>query len=187
MTERIGILLAGGESRRFGSPKAFAKIDGELFYEKAYKALDAVCDHVVIVARPEQQSRFPADLDVITDLPIVAGQGPLAGIFTAMTQRPGDQYVVLPCDMPFITANETARLIGQMDVSKNITAVQTPEERVPLFSVWKTGMQEALKAELIDGQRKVMVFMEKAGTVWLDSSQINENADVFRNINRPDE
>ncbi|PSL40226.1 molybdenum cofactor guanylyltransferase [Planomicrobium soli] len=187
MTKRIGILLAGGESRRFGSPKAFAEIDGELFYERTYKALAAVCDKVVIVAHPELQSRFPDHLDVITDLPAVAGQGPLTGILTAMTQRPGDQYVVLPCDMPFISSQEAKKLIEQMDGTKNITAVQTPEERVPLFSVWKTGLQEALEAELANGQRKVMVFMEKAGTAWLDSAKINEDTTVFRNINRPDQ
>ncbi|TWT27211.1 molybdenum cofactor guanylyltransferase [Planomicrobium sp. CPCC 101110] len=187
MTERIGILLSGGESRRFGSPKAFAEIDGEKFYERAYQALDAVCDRVVIVSHPELQPRFPMELDVITDLPAVAGQGPLAGILTAMTQRPGSCYIVLPCDMPFVTSAETARLVEQMDKTQNITAIRTPDARVPLFSIWKTGLQKALKKELEAGGRRVMVFMEKAGTAWLDSAVINGDSSVFRNINRPDE
>jgi len=182
----IGILLAGGQSRRFGSPKAFAELDGRLFYEKAYQALDAVCDRIVIVAHPDIKSRFPAGLDVITDLPEFAGQGPLAGILTAMSERPGDLYVVLPCDMPFIGPAETARLISSIDEAKNITAVQTADEKVPLFSVWKNGLQEALQKELSGGGRRVMAFMEKAGVAWLDSKAINEDANVFRNINRPD-
>ncbi|TWT01792.1 molybdenum cofactor guanylyltransferase [Planomicrobium sp. CPCC 101079] len=187
MTGRIGILLSGGESRRFGSPKAFAEIGGEKFYERAYQALDAVCDRVVIVAHPKLQSRFPDELDVITDLPAIAGQGPLAGILTAMAQRPGDCYIVLPCDMPFITSKETTKLVERMDKKQNITAIQTPDEKVPLFSIWKTGLQEALQEELAAGGRRVMVFMEKAGTAWLDSTVINKDTGVFRNINRPDE
>ncbi|MDN7242296.1 molybdenum cofactor guanylyltransferase [Planococcus sp. N028] len=182
----IGILLAGGESRRFGSPKAFAQLDGELFYEKAYQALDAVCDRIVIVAHPEIQPRFPAELDVITDLPEFAGEGPLAGILTAMIEKLGDLYVVLPCDMPFVGPAETEKLVSLMDNTKNITAIQTPVEKVPLFSIWKTGLQEALRKELSDGGRRVMVFMEKAGVTWLDSKAINEDPSVFRNINRPD-
>ncbi|MGI2328200.1 molybdenum cofactor guanylyltransferase [Planococcus sp. YIM B11945] len=182
----VGILLAGGESRRFGSPKAFAKIDGGYFYERAYQALSAVSGRVVIVSRPELLERFPGSLDVITDLPDVAGQGPLAGILSAMKKWQADQYVVLPCDMPFVGPAETAKLLEQADRENAITAIQTKEEKIPLFSVWKTGLAESLEQELADGGRRVMVFMEKAGTTWLDAAQINEDISVFRNINRPD-
>lgn len=102
MTGTVGILLAGGLSRRFGSPKAFAEIDGGLFYERTYQALEAACGHVVIVSREEFLPLFPKELDVITDLLVVAGKGPLAGIFSAMALRPAERYMVLPCDIPFI-------------------------------------------------------------------------------------
>lgn len=182
----IGILLAGGESRRFGSPKAFAEESGELFYERAYKALEAVSDQVVIVSHPSLVSRFPENLDTITDLPAVAGQGPLAGILTAMKERPGDRFIILPCDMPFIRPKDTAKLVELMDETQSITAVKTLDELVPLFSIWKAGLEQALEQELADGGRRVMPFMEKAGTAWLDASLINEDLNVFRNINRPD-
>jgi molybdopterin-guanine dinucleotide biosynthesis protein A len=182
----VGILLAGGESRRFGSPKAFAQINGSYFYERAYQALAAVCSHVVIVSRPELLGRFPEGLDVITDLPGVAGQGPLAGILTAMKKCQAGQYVVLPCDMPFVGPTEAAKLVERADSEKAITAIRTAEEKIPLFSVWKTGLAEELEQELATGGRRVMVFMEKAGTTWLDAVQINEDTSVFRNINRPD-
>jgi molybdenum cofactor guanylyltransferase len=181
-----GVLLAGGESRRFGSPKAFAELNGVLFYEKAYQALAAVCGRVVIIARPELLPRFPKGLDVITDLPAVAGQGPLAGILTAMSERPADVYMVLPCDMPYIGPLETERLIERMDPTQQITAVKTPDELVPLFSVWKSGVKEELEKELASGGRRVMVFMDKVGITWLDSATINEDSSVFRNINRPE-
>ena len=35
----VGIVLAGGLSRRFGSPKAFARIGTGYFYERAIEAL----------------------------------------------------------------------------------------------------------------------------------------------------
>ena len=36
----IAIILAGGQSSRFGSPKAFATIEGEVFYKKIIKTLN---------------------------------------------------------------------------------------------------------------------------------------------------
>src|SRR5690625_3603911 len=95
--ERVnGILLAGGLSRRYGMPKAFAEINGEKFYEISYRILDHVCDDVTIVTRPELVEQFPRDLHVIIDDAFYRGCGPLAGIYSAMNVHKADRYVVLP-------------------------------------------------------------------------------------------
>ena len=185
MTKLVGILLAGGMSRRFGSPKAFAVMDGELFYERAYKALDKVCDHVVIISRAELRPHFSAECDVITDLEWVAGQGPLAGILSGMTARPAEKYMVLPCDMPFIGPAETNKLLKLADDLSDITAVRNATEKIPLFSIWNFRVKEELHKDLAAGQLRVMKFMDKVTTEWIDSSQIHEDPLVFRNINKP--
>ena len=35
------IILAGGESRRFGRPKAFAEVEGQMFYQRIIKVLES--------------------------------------------------------------------------------------------------------------------------------------------------
>lgn len=185
MKETVGVLLAGGMSRRFGSPKAFGELEGKAFYEYAYSALAAVCDHVVIVTRPELKGRFPATLDVISDSPKFAGLGPLAGIFTAMSERPARQYLVLPCDMPFIGAPETAAFMKLASKNADITAIRTDDHDIPLFSLWNALVLDLLEKELEDGQLRVMVFMAKVETAWLDSSAVGGLA-AFRNLNKPD-
>lgn len=186
MTELVGILLAGGMSRRFGSPKAFAEIGEERFYERAYRALDHVCDHVVIVSRPELVAHFPAGYDVVTDLDWAAGQGPLAGILTGMSARTAKKYMVLPCDMPFIGEAETAKLLALADPLSDITAVHNAAEKIPLFSIWNYRVKELLHNDLVAGQLRVMKLMEKVTTQWIDSSLIHKDPLVFRNINQPD-
>ena len=78
MTRTAGILLAGGRSTRYGSPKAFAVEQGEYYYERAYAALALVSDPVVIVSLDELQPRFPAGRLVIADRERYRGCGPLA-------------------------------------------------------------------------------------------------------------
>ena len=92
----IGIVLAGGESRRFGSPKAFATFQDRYFYEYAVDALTPNCTDVFVVARPEHVSQFPESVQVGTDAIEFAGLGPLAGILTVMQLKPSESYAVLP-------------------------------------------------------------------------------------------
>ena len=183
--ETVGVLLAGGLSRRFGSPKAFAELDGKGFYEYAYASLAAVCSDVVVITRPELEGRFPGTLDVISDSPLYAGHGPLAGIYTAMSERPARQYLVLPCDMPFISASETAALMNLASDKQDITAIRAGSHNIPLFSLWNARVLELLKTDLENGQLRVMEFMAKVQTEWLDSSAVG-NFNAFRNINKPD-
>lgn len=187
MTSTVGILLAGGLSRRFGSPKAFAEIKGEYFYECAYRALAGVCDRIVIVTRPELVSRFRADYEVITDIEWIKGQGPLAGIYSGMAAIHAEKYVVLPCDMPFIGPVETKKLVALADRSADITAVLNHTEKIPLFSIWDGHIKNQLQHELEAGQLRVMKFMEKVTTKWIDTSTIHEDPFVFRNLNHPDD
>ncbi|WP_237704116.1 molybdenum cofactor guanylyltransferase [Planococcus donghaensis] len=187
MNLTVGILLAGGLSRRFGSPKAFAEIEGEYFYECAYRALAGVCDRVVIVSRPELVSRFSSNYDVITDAEWVKGKGPLAGIYSGMIAIQADKYVVLPCDMPFVGPEETKKLVALADTSADITAVLNHAEKIPLFSIWDGRIKNQLKNELENGQLRVMNFMEKVTTRWIDTSTIHEDQLVFRNLNHPDD
>ncbi len=68
----VGVVLAGGLSRRFGSPKAFARIGTEYFYERALEALEPFCEEVIVVTREELLERFAPGVTTMTDY---AGSG----------------------------------------------------------------------------------------------------------------
>lgn len=140
MKKTVGILLAGGMSRRYGSDKAFAKINDYYFYEKAYHALEGVCDEVIIVTRKELLDLFPADYTVITDIDAYVGCGPLAGIYSAMMYREAERYVVLPCDMPLIDSHIMKQLLCRHQTE--ITIVEVAERLQPLISVWDKSVKK---------------------------------------------
>jgi molybdenum cofactor guanylyltransferase len=52
MVERIlGVVLAGGQSTRFGSDKALAEYQGHTLIARAVDALSGWCEYVVVVGR----------------------------------------------------------------------------------------------------------------------------------------
>ncbi len=53
----LGAVLAGGGSRRFGSPKALARLHGRPLWRLACDRLEAVCDRVVVVANDPRVAR----------------------------------------------------------------------------------------------------------------------------------
>jgi molybdopterin-guanine dinucleotide biosynthesis protein A len=83
-----GILLAGGESRRFGSPKADAVYEGETLAHRAWRLLGEACDDRVLVG--------PGGVDD-------PGTGPVAAIAAGLRAAAHDVAVVVPVDMPRLT------------------------------------------------------------------------------------
>lgn len=178
----VGIILAGGLSSRFGSPKAFAKLDGQYFYKYAVQAISPHTDEIVIVTRTELVDRFPSGFKVITDDEAYMGCGPLAGIYSAMKMFDATRYIVLPCDMPYM--NE--RFIGRLftDYQASIVAVKTTSHHHPLVSIWRRNVFAKLEIALNNEQFRVVPFLDSVQTKWVDAEKLTKHAEqVLKNIN----
>lgn len=97
----LGVVLAGGQSTRFGSDKALAKIGGRSLIALAVEQLSGWCDHVVIVGR----EAGPAPC--LPDWPR-PGMGPLGGLAAALHYAVDESYgEVISCgvDSPGLPAD----------------------------------------------------------------------------------
>ncbi|WP_432363440.1 molybdenum cofactor guanylyltransferase [Sporosarcina sp. UB5] len=179
-----GIVLAGGLSRRFGSPKAFAEWEGRHFYEWSLNAMKPFCEKSIVVTRPELVERFPCDLHITTDVKPFAGQGPLAGILSGMEKLQAERYIILPCDMPFMTADVIGRLLEYH--SSGVTSVVLDGNYHPLVSIWDCTTLQNLREALESGNRRVMDVQEKLGVRWVDGVLLANDAHrTFTNANTP--
>ena len=105
MAHRLtGILLVGGESARFGSPKALAELDGETLAERAWRLLE-VCDARVAVGKG-----LALPFDVLGDGSDV--QAPIVGVIAGLRASETERCVVVPVDCPWLTP-ETVLLLGE--------------------------------------------------------------------------
>ncbi|MCG7334968.1 molybdenum cofactor guanylyltransferase [Sporosarcina sp. ACRSM] len=184
MRKTVGIVLAGGLSRRFGSPKAFAMVGGRYFHEWAVEALKEHCDEVVIVTRPELIDHYLVEVGLTTDSPEFAGLGPLAGILSVMESVQADRYIVLPCDMPFVDSEVMGKLLARH--VNGVTAVMAEGRHHPLVSVWDRDAEPVIREALENEQNRVMPVLSRVGVTWVDGNELADDVkQVFTNVNSP--
>ncbi len=180
----IGIVLSGGQSRRFGSPKAFARKDGKYFYQYSIDALSSVVDSFVLVTNPTLISKFlygqEVNFAIITDKKEYEGLGPLAGIFSGMEYIRGDWYVISPIDVPFINRNIFQSLLLHRD--KNIDAIipVVSGKIQPLLSIYHYRVKRLIQLQLESNTLSVQELLEKCRVKYVSM----EEEKAFYNINR---
>jgi molybdenum cofactor guanylyltransferase len=101
-----GVLLVGGASRRFGSPKALARLGGETLAERAWGVLGEACEERIAVGKGELALPFPV-LEDGTDL-----RAPIIGVIAGLRAATYERVVVLPVDCPLVTS-DLLRALGE--------------------------------------------------------------------------
>lgn len=106
----VGVVLAGGRSRRMGTDKASLVLAGETLLEHAVGVLHEVFTDVVVLARPGAELTLPAGATRLDDPS--PDRGPAAAIYHAVKalKRP---VVVIAVDMPDVDATIVRWLVDQ--------------------------------------------------------------------------
>ena len=104
--ELTGVLLVGGASTRFGSPKAVARLGGETLAERGWGLLGEVCGERLAVGKLADGLSFP--FPVLDDGSEV--RAPLAGLVAGLRAASHEVAVVLPVDTPHVTPELLAEL-----------------------------------------------------------------------------
>lgn len=126
-----GLVLAAGNGRRLGCPKALLRHQGTLLVEQAVGAVrDAGCAPVIVVlGAAADQVQASADLGPATVLVNKAwGTGVGSSLKTglaAAAQTAAEAVLVVPVDMPGLTAAAVAQVTKAVDVPRDALACGT--------------------------------------------------------------
>jgi molybdenum cofactor guanylyltransferase len=169
-----GVLLLGGASRRFGSPKALAQLRGETLAERAWRTLGEVCDERVAVGKSVDGLGFP--FPVHDDGTAV--RAPLAGIVAGLRRASHDVCVVLPVDCPLVSPDALARLA-------EACADAAVSQSGPLPGAYRRTALPQLQQRLVDGDLELRDALEELDTrvVELDPDElvsVNTEGDLRR-------
>jgi len=141
----VGVVLAGGQSRRMGRDKALLRLDdGRTLLERTVRVLRTMgLDDVLLsVSSPERALALRTTVPAVAALPIVAddtpGRGPLGGLAAALRARPGHAVLLVACDLPHLDSH-ALRLVVDAYPSPPLALRGTP----PLLPVRGRGEQDA--------------------------------------------
>lgn len=137
MTPLSGIVLVGGASARFGSPKALARFRGEPLAGRARRLLEEACDEVLVVGKRADGLPF----DVLDDA--AASRAPVHGLVAGLRAARHDVAVVLPVDVPLVTPG-ALRALGE--------AVAVPSTTIPLPGAYPRALLPVLEERVAAGE-----------------------------------
>jgi len=132
LTELYGLILAGGKSSRMGKDKSVIDYHGKPQMDVASDLLSPFCKKVFLSTRRAQAGHEPyKKFSHVHDDPQFEGEGPLAGILSAMKKYPTAAWLVLACDLPFVTEDTLRHLLKHRDPSRIATAYKSSHDGLP--------------------------------------------------------
>lgn len=167
----LGVVLAGGQSTRFGSDKALAELNGHTLLNRAYDAMTGFCELVVVAGRAQGPGHC------IPDWPR-DNMGPLGGIAAALRYARDENYEsVLTCG------------VDSVQLPENLLELLSPApayvESQPVIGHWPVGAVDAIETLLLsEAKHSMLAFAGAVGAtavkIAAKPANINTPADLAR-------
>jgi molybdopterin-guanine dinucleotide biosynthesis protein A len=200
MPNTIGVILAGGQSRRMGADKATIMLASRPLIAHVIERLAPQVDALAISANDDPERFAHLGLPVFGD-EIGGVAGPLAGAHAAAGRYPHDDVVTVAVDLPFLPRDLVTRLraaIGETAPAPSLArgprldpvgaadcAYATCNGRHAAAILWRAGQAGALAKFLSSGGRRVEDWLAAHGVAVEFPASAEE--DVLFNINTPDD
>jgi molybdopterin-guanine dinucleotide biosynthesis protein A len=180
------VLLAGGESRRMGRDKATIEFDRQPLWKRQIEVLRAVGPEKIFVSARTEPSWLPEDAELLLDDP--PSRGPLSGLTKALAAMRTTHLLALAVDMPFMTSEQVAVLLGLAAEGRGVVPVISeraeplaaiyPAEAAVDFATALGGTDFSLRRiiQKLAADKKVTLFAVPT-----------EDEHLYRSVNEPDD
>jgi molybdopterin-guanine dinucleotide biosynthesis protein A len=192
MNNILGLLLAGGLSRRMGGgDKALRVLGGRTLLDHVIDRVEPQVAGLVLNANGDPDRFAHFGLPVVADsIPDFAGPlaGILAGLDWAAANRPDCPDIVsVPTDAPFLPRDLVARLVREREeAGADLACAASGGRAHPVVGLWPVRLREALRAAVIAEEvRKVDIWTGRYRLAIVDVPEARPGLDPFFNSNRP--
>ena len=188
VAEHLGVILAGGQSRRMGGgDKSLLALGSSTLLGHVIARLSAQVHNIALNTNgdPARFAAFglPVLPDTVPDFP-----GPLAGILAAMEWAHGKgaaTVITVAADTPFFPPDLVKGLAKAGGTAGFALATTgTAPDWHPTFGLWPVQLRDTLRHDLLAGHRKVIRWALANGA---QAAMFDEADDPFFNINTPDD
>ena len=186
----LGVILAGGKSRRFGEDKSKIKLGNKTLLEHVIDKVKKEFSELLIISN-NQNYRFTSKRIFLVQDFIKGQLGPLIGVLSAMkwvelNKKNYKWIATFPCDTPFFDIKIIEYLkIKSFETKKKLVFLKSAKIRHNIFGLWSLDLKDILENDIKNNIRKVEIWAEKIGS---DIINIEKGKfDSFLNINTKDD
>lgn len=196
-TLTVGVVLAGGRSKRMGgNDKSLKMLGGKPLLAHAIARLEPQVGRIVISANGDLDRFSPFGLQVIAD-PVAGFAGPLAGVLAGFDWTaenvPGARWIVTAAtDTPFFPTELVGRFVAAAGHHETMIALARSGGQVhPVFGLWPLALADNLRTFLVQSEKRaVMAWVDRHETVEVEFPGLSVAGtllDPFFNANTPED
>ena len=183
----LAVVLAGGQSKRFGEDKNQAKLGNLTLLEHVLAKVTKKFEKILIISNQNLNLKMLNSITIIPDC-IQGNLGPLVGVLTAMKwiKKNNKQYqwiATFPSDTPFFDTSIIEKYKSKINLNKSLLYfVKSNQKRHNIFGLWSVKLMDTLENDLINNNfRKVEEWADKIGVETINIK--SDKFDPFFNIN----
>jgi len=183
----LAVVLAGGQSKRFGEDKNQAKLGNLTLLEHVLAKVSKKFEKILIISNQNLNLKMLNSITIIQDC-IQGNLGPLVGVLSAMKwiKKNNKQYqwiATFPSDTPFFDTSIIEKYKSRINLNESLLYfVRSNQKRHNIFGLWSVKLMDTLENDLINNNfRKVEEWADKIGVETINVKI--DKFDPFLNIN----
>lgn len=178
-----GLVLAGGKSERMEFDKGALEYHGVSQRRFVYQQFQQLGMEGFVSCRKDQVADIEEELPLILDT--LEELGPMGALLSAFRQDPYSAWLIIACDLPYLSLDTIKQLLKNRDTSKLATAFRSPfiEFPEPLITIWEPRSYPVIQRFLKLGYKSLSKVLINSDIKMIQAKNTKE----LRNINNPDE
>lgn len=181
---RGAVILAGGDSKRLGQPKALLDFCGHTLIKTMLEKLSTFFQEITVVTdRPDLYSDLPVSL--IGDLIATRGKSPLRGIHAGLRSVDLPYQFFAACDMPFLNL-DLIRYMHGFAPTYDAVVPRVGSYFQPLHAFYNRSCLPLIENQLREERFKITDFYQGLNIRYIDRAEIirfDPKQESFININ----
>jgi molybdopterin-guanine dinucleotide biosynthesis protein A len=180
------VVLAGGQSSRYGSDKAFLPLQGLPLVARTVHKLAPLSDDLIVVTNdPALYAPLALPVRLVPD--DKPGQGALMGLFSGLKAARHAHALVVACDMPFLSL-PLLRYLLSLAEGFDVVIPRVDGFLEPLHAVYGRSCLPLMARLLDQGQHQIRSFFHEVRVRIVEAEEVDAYDPYhfsFINVNTP--
>jgi molybdopterin-guanine dinucleotide biosynthesis protein A len=168
------IILAGGQSTRFGHDKVLERVGNTSLLEQVISHVNPISKDIIVVTakgRAFAQLANRPKIRIVSD--ILPKQGSLGGIYTGLVESATFYNLVVAADMPFLNG-PLLRYMIKIAQGYDFTLPRINNIYEPLHAVYSKNCITPIKSLLEQGKKTIIELFDYVKVRFIEAKEIDE-------------